>query len=659
MRFVNTGLSIPETDYRTVSYTAFLGTDFSVPPQETAMSRSPDAENMLIENGIPKKRPGWAETAKLSLPVLGLHALGDTVFVHAGRYLAAMRLIDGVPDYTQAAPPEWVAGKSYAPGDCVLYGGVSYGAVTQNADGAFTPAHWAVNVLQGTVYAGMNPAGRSASFCMGGRLYLLDGSRYSVVERSGSGFLVEAVTARAHVPVTGVLGYWDRSVTPPVWHDCTADEEKNLLTEEQINTFCGDGVSTEFCLTEGGCTVLHTWFLDTNTREWSVWDSQSAAEDTARGRTKVTFTAAPPVHPDGAGLPTVKVLFRRAADAGRSGQINRCTLAATYGYFNNNRVFLSGNPDYPNRDWASGTDDPTYMEENGWANIGTDAAAITGYLHCGDGLAILKEDNRTDAEIYIRTGSLQSDGHVLFPVQQGVKGVGAVSRYAMVNLRDDALFLADGGVYAVTDTDAGRQKTVQNRSAFIDSALAAETGKAQACAAVWNDRLLLCFPETGHAYIADARKKTGRSDTESYGYEWMRWTNIPAAFLLNHGGTLLFASGDTLYRFTEGVYTDAGAPVHALWSTNAQDFDLPGRYKTLLKQGTRLFLRAGGHVKISARTERGDTLLFNGPVHGSGIRAAAIRKKVPKARTVQLLIENNTAGEGLELYGLTLRCTPK
>ena len=636
-------------DYRTLVYGTFAGIDLASAPQDVDESRSPDMLNMYIENGVPKKRRGWRELRDFGGTVLGLHRVPGALIVHVGTDLIAYPF-----DSTEAVEvPDFDEEKTYAVGDCCTYSDAVYKCIAEHT-GAWADADFEAAPTPGLIYAGMNSAQRSASFFMNGYLYLLDGKRYSRIKKEGAEYTAEPVTAAAYVPTTGINGYYDSSVTPALWTPCVPDQEKNLLTTTQINLLCGDAVHKDFWLTERACTIDKVELLNGSTREWEATTAYTKAEDTDKKKTKLTFTTAPEMHPEGAGLNNIRVTFHRDDDESNAEQINACTLAASFGYFNDNRVFLSGNADQPNRDWASGIDDPTYIEENGWANIGSDAAAIIGYLHYGDTLAIMKEDNNTDAEIYIRSGYTQEDGTIMFPVQQGVKGVGAVSKACFANLRDDALFLAKEGVYAIVGTDASQQKTVQNRSRFIDPAISIEPVKSDACMAVWDDRLLVCFPETGHVYVADARLKSGSSDNESYGYEWVRWNGIEAAFFHNEDGTLYFATADgRLCVFADG-YTDGGEPFTAYWCTKKQDFGFPGRYKLMLQRGTHVIAETGARVRLTAVTEDGSTVLFDEVTQPLGIKALGSRKSVKKFRTLQLKVENAEPGEGLQLEGLSV-----
>ena len=66
---------------------------------------------------------------------------------------------------------------------------------------------------------------------------------------------------------------------------------------------------------------------------------------------------------------------------------------------------MTGNPDFPNEDWMSDVDDPTYFPENGFTKVGSEYTKIKGYLHYGDILAIVKEQDNMQPEMAETTTS--------------------------------------------------------------------------------------------------------------------------------------------------------------------------------------------------------------------------------------------------------------
>jgi hypothetical protein len=319
-----------------------------------------------------------------------------------------------------------------------------------------------------------------------------------------------------------------------------------------------------------------------------------------------------------------------------------------------------------------------------------------GYLHYGDILAIIKEDDNQDAEIYVRSASVQSDNSVLFPVQQGVKGVGAISRNAFASLRDDALFYAREGVYAVAGTDASQQRTLQNRSYFVDNRLRNEPNKSTAVAAVWQNRYLIAFPDTGHCYVADARMQSGMN--ESFVYEWFYWDDVPACCFLEFDGNLYFGTTDgrvcrfsddfgSMLRYMDNLHRKAipdsttergtwegGDAIRAHWTTRADVLGTLAHMKTLTKRGNTVQLKpySESSVRLFVITNTsGPDLLseaemtmwdfseldfsafnFNAM---STPRVVAFNSKVKKFQVVQLRFENNQPEQCFGIYGIQLQ----
>ena len=467
---------------------------------------------------------------------------------------------------------------------------------------------------------------RSSSFMHKGKLYILDGTNYQRFWYA-SGFQHEdaASASVAKIPTTGRGGHYeDDGNGNYIWYACSRYEEPNLLTSSQINTFAGDGTHKDFWLTERGVTVTKVEIYSGGPLTATTAHPKNDAATNAKS--KITFTTAPAAHPDGAGIDNIRVTFTSAEHPADASAIKKCNICTPFGYFNDNRIFIAGNPDHKNRDYACGVDDPTYWEINQWTDIGSDHTAIMGYLHYGDILAIIKEDDNQDAEIYIRSAVVQSDNSVLFPVQQGIKGVGAISRGCFASLRDDALFYAREGVFAVAGTDASQMRTVQNRSFFVDNRMREEQHKENAVAVAWNNRYLICFPDSGHCYVADARMQSAFN--ESFVYEWFYWDNIPASMFLEFDGNLFFGTADgNLCRFNSDMrsmvrYSDElvrvpgadptnehaawkdGKRIKAKWTTKADTFGTIARVKTLTKRGCTVMLKpyARSSVKIMVTT---------------------------------------------------------
>lgn len=653
--------NIPSVSLHTKVYSQFLGVDFTTDDTNISDSRSPDALNLITDAaGFPEKRPGWRVLQDYSCEheerkIHGLH------YAHIGGKAAILVH----------------AGSS-------LY--------------AFDPETEESTIICQSVHDGP-----STAFAHGGYLYFLDGEHYYRISYTPTQYSILQVSGIARVPTTGVGGHYEAKTTTVngeenttyTWVPCEDYEEPNILTSKQINTLAGDGVNKDFWLSYAGCSVSKVEILNGET--WTVATGYTTTEDSDRGKTKLTFTTAPAAHAKGAGIDNIKVYFVSSKYTASPGTIEKCTISTQYGYFNDNRFFISGNPDKPHMDWACAVDDPTYWELNQWTKVGSDQTAIRGYLHYGDALAIVKEDDNQDAEIYIRTAQETEDNKVLYPVQQGIKGVGAASIHAFATLRDDPMFLAKEGIFAIAGTDASQQRTVQNRSYFVDNRLKMEARKEDACAIIWDGKYLVAFPESKHCYVADARMRSGMN--ESYVYEWNYWDNIPARRFLEFDGNLYFGTEDgrlckmntdlkSMQKYADGLIRVTPVPddtseyarwtggdaIRARWTTKADVLGTIAKTKTMTKRGCTVMLKPYSLSSVTMRFTSNKAIdedirevilnvwdfaeLDFSRIDFNAIEApqvVALSKKVKKFAFLQLIFENTKKNEAFGLYRIDVQ----
>lgn len=508
------------------------------------------------------------------------------------------------------------------------------------------------------IASGLNDS-QSTSFIRKGELYFLDGQQYSILKKTEEGFSFSAITAgECFVPTTTIGMKADGSGT--------SFEAFNLLSKWRKNSMIGDGKSTTF--------QLDTSNLDADPVTATVEGAEKTegtdfTVDRAKGT--ITFTTAPPVYAGGSGIDNIIVTFAKTIE-GATSKINKCRFSALFGYGSANRYFFSGNPDEKNVDWCSGLDDPTYFPDTGYTKIGADSSAVMGYLKQYENLVVIKEHNEQDAEIFLRSASVDSSGTVLFPIQQGVKGVGAVSMRAFATLRDDPMFLSKEGVFAIASASITQQRSVQPRSFYVNAKLTKEPDLQTAVAAVWNGWYLLCVND--RCYVADSRQKS--EFNESYTYEWYYWTNIPARVFLTVDEVLYFGTADgKLCRFNNDVgtmacYNDNGNAIPAIWSTKSDDFGLFGKRKTMVKRGSVVMIKpyTRSSIEVYVTTDKlTDKLIRTGTMdiftfadidfarftfNTSDLpQVIPFNKKVKKFITLQLIFRNVVKDEGFGIYG--------
>ena len=181
---------------------------------------------------------------------------------------------------------------------------------------------------------GMNPR-RSEMFIYNNILYIKDGINYLEYDGANCNEVVGTIpiTSISRAPSGGGQKYQD----------------VNLLTPYRKNSFCADGTSNKYYLDTTGISSSNVtaWINGVQTSAFTV----NAANGT------VTFTTAP-AKPDTDGQDNVVIQFYKEI-SGYRNRINKCTLLCVF----DNRVFFSGNQDYPNTIFHSSLDDPRYVSD--------------------------------------------------------------------------------------------------------------------------------------------------------------------------------------------------------------------------------------------------------------------------------------------------------
>ena len=604
----------------TSRYASFRGVDFSTDPSQVKEYRSPYAPNLISDSGgYPEKRPGWRTLHTLPGPVNGIYR----------------GVIDGVERILIHAKDK-------------LY----------RWDGQSAPA----------TLAGAVRNGRGCSFCLENKLWILTGAEYLCYD----GETLKKVEEIAYIPTTTI------AKKPADPGSGVMYENANLLQPKRINKFIGDGTTKVYQLDVTGLDSGSVT-VEVNSQKLTSGFTVNASAGT------VTFTTAPGKPPVD-GQDNVSITFSKTV-AGYADRIKKCTVCALYGVGNNDRAFLTGNPDYPATDWWSWFKDPTFFPDQNYADVGSRETRIMGYSKIGAYLAIHKEDNAQDATIYLRSAELLSEAsptaveRVAFPIRQGVSGIGAVSPWSFANLIDEPLFLARTGIYALTSSTITAERTVQNRSYYIDAELTREPGLENAAAVQWNGYYLLCL--NSRCYILDGRqsKSYQAQSNGNYVYECYYWENVPAVCFLERDGALFFGTADgRLCRFNTDVdgmerFSDDGAAIRCCWATKADDDgDFMAR-KTMMKRGSGVMIKpyTRSSVKVAVKTEQGEREVRSAMMDildwedidfsrftfntSDSPQVVPFNSRVKKYITLQILAKNEAVNEGFGVYGIIKRYT--
>ena len=199
------------------------------------------------------------------------------------------------------------------------------------------------------------------------------------------------------------------------------------------------------------------------------------------------------------------------------------------------RLFLSGNPEFPNLDihcndtgleednWK----DYTYFGDMSYRNFGTDAQKITGYGILNNGyMAIFKETSSSlEPNLYIRRSEITSDneGNYIekFPVTLSGVSVGSDVIGQVINYGNDLLINAPKGIYKINVSDSTATQTYEalEMSYYIRDNLSKDL--SDSCSIIFEGKLYVSrkdYKGLSRVYVADQDRYSYIDNVRVY--EW-------------------------------------------------------------------------------------------------------------------------------------------
>lgn len=531
--------------------TDFKGVDFSSSPLRVQSNRASDMSNFINEYGVNKKRHGWNELLKIEVNRVPQRINGifryangahDVMLVHAGRRIYRVRKEE----------------KGYAYTDITL-------------SSTYADARCDETRLKDQ---------RSQAFFNKGKAYMIGCGDFLVYGSWDNGESYElrrvANNVDTYVPTT----------TISIDHDEVKDDVReslddvNYLSSYRINQLLGTSEPNKTWTLDTGSidegttvkVVLETLnenvpvtkeLTNSGADKTKLYEGQTEVGSIDYDQGKITLTI--PTTPQIENRDNIYVTFRREVE-GYIDRIANCNFGILFGVNGNtDRLFLSGNADYPNIDFHSEMDDYTYFGDMNTASMGSDAVAVNGYARLSDStLVVYKAEtgSRQEASIFYRTGSYQDYGdnviRAVFPTSAGSIGEGVVSRYACVNFAGDNIILSRNGVFGIVlaNNVATTERYTRERSRSVNERLKTHTDLSEAVAIVYNNRYYLAVD--GVCYVADSRFKYAREDDidGSFNYEWWFWENVPVRVWAEIDGKLFFGSEKGQICVFDEAYTD-------------------------------------------------------------------------------------------------------
>ena len=458
------------------------------------------------------------------------------------------------------------------------------------------------------IYAGLKTA-KSNAFVYNNLWFFKDGKNYLQYDGVSIGEVI------GYIPTT--------SIGRKPSGGGTIYEDVNMLSDYRMNTFLADGESTEF--------HLDTQTIDDGYMPEITVDDNEVTDfsvDYANG--KIIFVTAPAA-PLTDGQDNVKIKFKKSAD---KSKIAKCTLLEVF----DNRVFFSGNPDYPNMIWHCSLNDPTYCSDLDYYNEGLDTAAVKDMVAGNNVLWVFKEPSQANTTVFYHTPTIDSEYGKIYPNTHSSISTGCVSR--AINFNDDIIFFSDRGMEGISG-DITTEQVISHRSSLVDRKLTAEPNYADMILEEWEGYLIVIIDNK--VYLADSRKVfTNQNHIE---YEWFYWE-------LSQRITCAKVNKGMLYLGTEdGVYTltDTTSDVESYWVTPKDKFKHPQYLKTTNKRGC--VAEATGDIAVYAKTEKTDFQLIS--THENITDSFVCRIKLKKFKDIQLKFHSKTR---FSLETATLEC---
>ena len=500
---------------------------------------------------------------------------------------------------------------------------------------------------------GMNPA-KSVGFVYNNILFIKDGLNY--LEYNGS----VCKDVEGTIPNVAIHNMNSNSTK--------MIQEANLITDYCYEEYLPDGTKTEFPLSQKEVSNVTVWDIS-GVNEVQI--TTGFTVDTTTGL--VTFDKAPEKSADKA---SIKIKYSKTSD-GRN-IINKCKLACIF----DNRVFFSGNQDYPNMLVWCGLNDPRYVGTSSYATQGTSVSQIKALVPGNNALWVFKEPSQENTTIFYTVPTELYDGKLEQTVKTYASSHSSITTGCQatgINFNDDIVFFSDRGMEGISGSITTEQ-VLGHRSTLVDRKLLNEENYKNMELVEWEGYLLVIIDNK--IYLADSKQKVQNDDHVEY--EWFYWEmakKIKTAkvhndilylcseedFVRNELGYKKYTDGTNIYWYDEvnnKVYdnegnksqilietltavmqseiytlTDTSSNVKSYWTTKLDDFGYPQMLKTTNKRGFKSNV-TGDEITIETKLDNNEFQKLGTFKNTKGYIVSKIKKK--KWNRIQLRYSSNT-----------------
>lgn len=446
-------------------------------------------------------------------------------------------------------------------------------------------------------------------------LYIKDGINYLIYD----GETVKEI--EGYVPTTTI------SKSPS--GEGVVYEDVNLLTGLRKNQFCADGKSTEYFL---DVEEFDSDYVPVISINGNIIDKTNYTYDTSKG--KIIFKEAPE-KPLTDGQDNVVVQFKKVVNGYRD-KIEKCTLLEVF----DNRLFFSGNPDYPNMLWHCSMEDPSYCSDTDYYTEGIDDSKIKALVAGNNALWVMKEPSQTNTTIFYHNPTIDDNMGKLYPSTHSSISTGCVA--TAVNFNDDICFFSDRGMESISG-DVTTEQVIKHRSTLIDNKLLNEKNYNNMKLAEWEGYLLVIIDNK--IYLANSRSLFTNNDHNEY--EWFYWEfDINITNALVKDGILYLCTDKKIYTLTN---INNERNVDSYFTTLADEMNYPQMWKTTNKKATVIDVECS-KMKLEVKTDNNKFVTI-GTFNSNKKGYVKPRIKAKKFKMIQLRFSSTVP---FSLYSCTL-----
>ena len=312
----------------------------------------------------------------------------------------------------------------------------------------------------------------------------------------------------------------------------TKHQDVNMLSDRRINTFLADGSSNVFYL---DAENIDSDFSPIVKVEDKVVTNYSV--DFAKGKIIIFEVISEPLTD---GKDNVSVEFKKTVSGYRESILN-CTMLQVF----DNRVFFSGNKDYPNVVWHCSLNDPSYVSDLDYYREGMDTAQVKGMVAGNNALWVFREPSDANTNVFYHTPTLDDEYGKIYPSAHSSITIGCVGK--AINFNDDIVFFSERGMEGISG-DITTEQVAAHRSSLVDRKMIAEADYQNMILEEWEGYLLVFIGDK--VYLADSR--TAFTNENHIEYDWFYWQLEKKVFSTRvHDGILYLGTQDGIYTLTD------------------------------------------------------------------------------------------------------------